>query len=95
MYLTNELSSKSSIKDWSVQDRPREKLLTKGRKSLSDVELLAIILGSGNLEESAVDLARRILQANENSLIRLSKASINDLQRFKGVGPAKAVNILA
>mgnify|MGYP000739750957 CR=1 FL=1 len=56
MYLTNELSSKSSIKDWSVQDRPREKLLTNGRKSLTDVELLAIILGSGNLDESAVDL---------------------------------------
>ena len=93
MYLTNELSSKSSIKDWSVQDRPREKLLTNGRKSLSDVELLAIILGSGNLDESAVDLSRRILKASDNSLQRLSKCSINDLQRFKGVGPAKAVNI--
>lgn len=95
MYLTNELSSKSSIKDWSVQDRPREKLLSKGRKSLSDVELLAIILGSGNLDESAVDLSRRILLAHDNSLQRLAKASINDLKRFKGVGPAKAVNILA
>ncbi len=95
MYLTNELSSKSSIKDWSVQDRPREKLLTNGRKSLSDVELLAIILGSGNLDESAVDLSRRILQGSDNSLQRLSKCSINDLQKFKGVGPAKAANIIA
>jgi len=88
-------SVKSTIKDWSVQDRPREKLLAKGRKSLSDVELLAIILGSGNLEESAVDLARRILGSQSNNLLQLSKVGINDLKKFKGVGPAKAVNILA
>lgn len=87
--------AKSTIKEWSIQDRPREKLLTKGRKSLTDAELIAIVLGSGNLDESAVDLARRILQAHENSLSILSKANITELQKFKGVGPAKAVNILA
>ncbi len=95
MHLTNETSSKSSIKYWSEQDRPREKLLNKGRKSLTDVELLAIILGSGNLEESAVELSRKILFSVNNDLSKLSKIGIQELQRFKGVGPAKAVNIIA
>lgn len=86
---------KLSIKDWAVEDRPREKLLTKGTRSLSDAELMAILIGSGNAEESAVELARRILSEFGNNLNELGKKQINDLLPFKGIGEAKAVNILA
>lgn len=86
---------KTTIKSWSEQDRPREKLLSKGRKSLSDSELLAIIIGSGSVDESALDLSRRIMASVDNDLSLLSKISYNDLLRFKGIGPAKAVNILS
>jgi DNA repair protein RadC len=86
----------NSIKSWSEDDRPREKMLAKGHKSLTDSELLAIILGSGSRGESAVSLSRRILSDNSNSLHELGKVSIQDLvKKYKGVGEAKAINIIA
>jgi len=86
---------KLSIKEWAVEDRPREKLILKGTRSLSDAELMAILIGSGNSDESAVELSRRILSMANNNLNELGKKQINDLLKFKGIGEAKAVNILA
>lgn len=82
-----------SLKYLAEDDRPREKFLLKGKAALSDSELLAIILGSGNHEESAVDLARRILESVENSWQRLSLLSVKDLMKFKGIGEAKAIAV--
>jgi DNA repair protein RadC len=93
--LPQDYIARNTIKDWSVQDRPREKLLQKGRKSLSDAELLAIVLGSGTANESALSVAQRIMAAANHNLFSLSQVTYHDLLRFKGVGPAKAVNILA
>ena len=84
-----------SIKNWSEDDRPREKLLNKGRSALSDAELIAILIGSGNREESAVGVSKRILASVENNLSELGKASIKDLMKFKGIGEAKAISIAA
>lgn len=85
---------KNSIKNWNEDDRPREKLAKKGRSSLSDAELLAIIMGSGNRSESAVELAKRILQSGNNNWNELAKYSIEDLCKFKGIGEAKAISII-
>lgn len=85
---------KQSIKNWNEDDRPREKLALKGRSSLSDAELLAIIMGSGNRNESAVELAKRILKSAQNNWNELAKYSIQDLCQFKGVGEAKAISII-
>lgn len=82
-----------SIKSLAEDDRPREKFLLKGKSAVSDSELLAIIMGSGNREESAVELARRILNSVENNWHRLAKLSVKDLMKFKGVGEAKAISI--
>ncbi len=82
-----------SIKSLAEDDRPREKFLLKGKSAVSDSELLAIIMGSGNREESAVELARKILNSVENNWHRLSQLSIKDLMKFKGVGEAKAISI--
>jgi len=84
-----------SIKQWALEDRPREKMLYKGISSLSDAELVAILLGSGNSELSAVDLAREVLRLADNNLVKLGKLDIHDLKKLKGVGVAKAVNIMA
>lgn len=84
-----------SIKNWNQDDRPREKLLTKGRTALSDSELIAILISSGNREESAVALSKRILAGAENNLNKLGKMDVKDLMRFKGIGEAKAVTIAA
>lgn len=84
-----------TIKSWAEDDRPREKLITKGRQALSDAELLAILLSSGNRNETAVQLARRMLNENHNSINQLAKLQLNDLKKFKGVGEAKAVTIAA
>lgn len=84
-----------SIKNWSEDDRPREKLINKGRSTLSDAELIAILIGSGNREESAVGLSKRILAAASNNLSELGKRSVKDLKKFKGIGEAKAVTIVA
>jgi DNA repair protein RadC len=83
------------ITAWAEDDRPREKLLTKGRLALSDAELIAILLGSGSRNESAVDLAKRILKSVEKNLNELSKLSLADLMKFKGIGEAKAITIAA
>lgn len=83
-----------SIKNWNEDDRPREKLALKGRSSLSDAELLAIIMGSGNREESAVELAKRILNSAHNNWNELAKYSIQDLCKFKGIGEAKAISMI-
>lgn len=82
-----------SIKFLAEDDRPREKFLLKGKNSLSDAELLAIIMGSGNREDSAVDLGRKILNSVGNNWHNLSLLSLSDLMKFKGVGEAKAVSI--
>lgn len=84
-----------AITAWAEEDRPREKMLLKGYQSLSDAELLAILLGSGSIGESAVSLAQRILASVENNLHELGKRSIKELQRFRGVGEAKAIAIAA
>jgi DNA repair protein RadC len=86
---------KSGIKNWALEDRPREKLLAKGITTLSNVELLAILIRSGGREESAVELARKILMAASNNLRELGRLTINDLVKHKGMGPAKAVAIIA
>lgn len=83
------------ITEWNEDDRPREKLLLKGRLALSDAELIAILIGSGSPNESAVSLSKRILAEAENNLNELGKFSISDLTKFKGIGPAKAVSIIA
>lgn len=83
------------IKSWSPEDRPREKLLTKGTPVLSDAELLAILLRSGTSTISAVELAKRLLQTVDNSLHELAKLSVRDLMKVKGIGEAKALSIIA
>lgn len=92
--MTNKTTS-FSIKNWSEDDRPREKLLQKGTSVLSDAELIAILIGSGNREESAVALAQRILAASENNLNQLGKQTLKQLMQFKGIGEAKAITIAA
>ncbi len=84
-----------SIKSWAEDDRPREKMILKGRNTLSDAELLAILLGTGTRDLSAVELAQVLLQSVNNDLSNFSKYSINELKKFKGIGEAKAVGIVA
>lgn len=83
------------IRHWSEDDRPREKLLLKGKAALSDAELIAILIGSGSRNESAVDLSKRILKSVDNNLNALGKQTINQLLTFKGIGEAKAITIQA
>lgn len=90
-----ESSKYISIKNWSEGDQPREKLMLKGRSILSDAELIAILIGSGSREESAVSLSKRILAKAENNLSELGRLSVKDLMQFKGIGEAKAVTIAA
>ncbi len=85
----------NNILSWAEEDRPREKLMLKGRSALSDAELIAILIGSGTRELSAVDLSKLILHSVGNNLNELAKLSINDLMKFKGVGDAKAISIAA
>jgi len=87
--------SKLVIRDWAEADRPREKLLEQGRRSLSDAELLAILIGSGSRQETAVELCRRILSSVQNNLDSLSKMEVLRLCEFKGIGEAKAITIVA
>jgi DNA repair protein RadC len=86
---------KLTIKNWAEDDRPREKMLKLGFLSLSDAELIAILIGSGNANESAVELARRILASYQQNLDNLGKTSVDKLKTFHGIGEAKAINILA
>ncbi|MEB8344982.1 DNA repair protein RadC [Flavobacteriaceae bacterium KMM 6898] len=90
-----EKSIPFSIKHWSNDDKPREKLVHKGKSVLSDAELIAILIGSGSRNESAVELAKRILASANNNLNDLGKLSIKQLMQFKGIGEAKAVTIAA
>ncbi|RFS14269.1 RadC family protein [Emticicia sp. C21] len=85
----------NNILSWAEEDRPREKLMLKGRAALSDAELIAILIGSGTRELSAVDLSKLILHSVGNNLNELARLSINDLMKFKGVGDAKAISIAA
>ncbi|MFN8255347.1 MAG: DNA repair protein RadC [Bacteroidales bacterium] len=89
------MNKKLKITDWAPEDRPREKLLSKGIQSLTDAELLAIIIGSGNTEETAVELCKRILNDVSNNLNELGKFTITGLQEYKGIGEAKAISIVA
>lgn len=84
-----------TIKNWALGDRPREKLLQKGKMALSDAELIAILIGSGSRKESAVELSKRILSSNKNNLSQLGKLSVQQLMLFKGIGEAKAITIIA
>lgn len=86
---------KLPIKSWADDDKPREKLLSKGAEALSDAELIAILFGSGSREESAVALSQRILRQYDNNVNDLGRVSLDELIRFKGIGPAKAITLLA
>ncbi len=92
--MKNEKSNKS-IKNWAEDDRPREKLMKLGARNLTDAELLAIIIGSGNRKMSAVDLSRHILEKMENDLNVLAKKSYAELMKYPGIGEAKAISIVA
>jgi DNA repair protein RadC len=84
-----------SIKNWAEDDKPREKLMLKGKQALSDAELIAVLIGSGSRNESAVDLSKRILKSVDNNLNALGKLSLKQLMEFKGIGEAKAISIAA
>ena len=84
-----------SIKNWAEDDKPREKLMLKGKTALSDAELVAILIGSGSRDESAVSLSKRILASVDNNLNALGKLSLKHLMDFKGIGEAKAISIIA
>ena len=86
---------KTSIKDWAEDDKPREKLLNKGPAALSNAELIAILIGSGNNDESAVALSKRIMNEVNDNFAELARLTISDLQKYKGIGEAKAITIAA
>ena len=91
----SSLNPSFPIKKWSEADRPREKLLEKGKKTLTDGELMAILIGSGSRDESAVSLCKRILASVDNNLNNVSRLSVAQLTKFKGIGEAKAITIVA
>jgi DNA repair protein RadC len=91
----NNPSNNTTIKSWAEEDRPREKLILKGKSSLSNAELIAILIGSGSRNESAVELSKKILAQTDNNLQELSKYTIGDLTKFQGIGEAKAISIIA
>ncbi len=93
--MPKKTKSTLSIKSWAEDDQPRYKLLHKGRQSLSDSELLAILIGTGTTDLSAVDLCKMIVASVESDLERLSRLSLGDLMKFKGIGEAKAITIAA
>lgn len=89
------INDRKTIKEWAADDRPREKMIAKGKGALSNAELIAIIIGSGPGGQSAVELARNVLSAVNDNLFDLSKLSIDELKQHKGIGEAKAVSIMA
>lgn len=93
--MKNLPNERLSIKRWNMDDRPREKMLNKGRSTLSNAELIAILIGMGNKNESAVSLAMRILSAVNNDLNALGRMSIAELRKFSGIGEAKAISIIS
>lgn len=90
-----EQNKKLSIREWPEDERPREKVLRNGVSTLSKSELLAILIGSGNVDESAVELMKKVLASCNDSIAELSKLGVDDLCRFKGIGTAKAITIIA
>lgn len=92
--MRNEDKKVLTIKQWKEDDRPREKMMEKGKASLSDAELIAIIIGTGTTEESAVALSKRILSRSDHNLNALASMSVDDLMTFRGIGKSKAVSIL-
>lgn len=88
-------NSSFPIRSWSEDDRPREKLMLKGKSALSDAELIAILIGSGSRNETAVDLSKRMLSKSNNNLNSFGKSSMEQLMLFKGIGQAKAITIIA
>jgi len=90
-----DYQTRLSIKDWAVEDRPREKLLEKGTHTLSNAELIAILIGSGSRNETAVEVAKKILLSVGNNLNELGKLSVHDLMKHKGIGEAKSISIVA
>lgn len=86
---------KLSIKQWAEEDRPREKLLLKGKSALSNAELMGILIGSGTRELTAVDLAKLILEQHDNDLNKIARLSVQELKKFKGIGDARAINIVS
>lgn len=88
-------NSSFPIHSWSEDDKPREKLMLKGKSALSDAELVAILIGSGSRDESAVELSKKILKSVDNNLNALGKLSVSQLMNFKGIGEAKAISIIA
>ncbi|MEP4533598.1 MAG: DNA repair protein RadC [Cyclobacteriaceae bacterium] len=93
--MENEPSKSLSIKSWAEEDRPREKLLLKGKATLSDAELIGILIGSGTRTLSAVDVAKIILREYGNDLNKLARLSVKELMKFKGIGEAKAISIVS
>ena len=87
--------TKKTLKDWATDDKPREKLENKGISALSDAELIAILIGSGNRNSTAVELSRKILLDINSNLNELGKLTINDLTKYNGIGKAKAISIIA
>jgi DNA repair protein RadC len=99
-YLSEKLQAMSeynklSIRNWAVEDRPREKMLLKGIQSLSDSELIALLIGSGTREVSAVDLARKMLVMADNNLDKLGRYTVQELKKIKGIGQARAISVVA
>jgi DNA repair protein RadC len=90
----NHKNTSFSIKNWKEDDKPREKMILKGKEVVSDAELIAILIGSGNRSESAVDLSKRILSKVDNNLNNLARLTVDQLMEFKGIGEAKAVSII-
>lgn len=93
--MSEQTPTSFSIKQWAEDDRPREKFMQKGRHSLSDAELLAILIATGTKDESAVDLAKNILALTQNNLNDLGRLSVKDLTKIRGIGEAKAITISA
>ena len=89
------MTQKKSIKEWAADDQPREKMMAKGKNALSNAELLAILLRTGDIGTSAVELSRSILDSVDNDLIALSNLTLDDLMQHKGIGEAKAITIMA
>ena len=89
------MSNRKTIKDWAIDDRPREKMIAKGKGALSNAELIAILIGSGSGDLSAVELARQMLGSVGDNLYDLSKLSLDEMKQHKGIGEAKAVSVMA
>lgn len=93
--MSNPELKRITLKDWAEDDRPREKLMLKGSSALSDSELLAILIGSGTKEETAVEVCKKVLASADNDLNKLARFGVSDFTKIKGIGPAKSITIIA